>query len=254
MIERDDRRLQVGEADLATATWGTPGAPPDIVMLHDGLGSIDQWRDVPERIAAITGLSVLAYERPGHGSSLPIPTGPWPTRWLHHEAERLDAVLEHVGAQRPLVVGHSDGGSIALIAAMNGVDMSGLVSIAAHTWVEGVCRAAIVDMRAETTRFTFGLSRHHHHPAALFEAWSGVWVSREFGRWDIRPELHAITVPTVVAQGDHDEYATDAMVTDTVAAIGDNATAHFIAGGKHIVHHHDPDAVVDLVADAVDHL
>lgn len=253
-MNRRDARLELsrrptdpaGRCELATATWGD--AVPTIVMLHDGLGSISQWRDVPARIAEATGATVLAYDRPGHGSSTPVPIGPWPAQWLHHEAERLVDLLSTLGIDRPLLVGHSDGGSIALIAAMNGLDVVGIVSIAAHTWVEQICRDSIVGMRADVDRFVAGLARHHDHPAAVFEAWSGVWVSEEFGRWDLRPDLHAIGVPTVIAQGDADEYATAAMVTDSVDAIGANARGVFIPGGRHIVHHHDPDAVVELVS------
>lgn len=231
------------------ATWpgsGESTAAP-IVLLHDGLGSIAQWRDVPGRIAEQTGRTVYAYERPGHGSSLPVPTGPWPTRWLHHEAARLPAVLDALGIERPLLVGHSDGGSISLIAAVDGLPVEGVIAIAAHTWVEPICRESIVAMRANTDAIVGGLARFHDHPAEVFEAWSGVWVSEDFGRWDLRPDLVGLDVPTVIAQGDADEYATAAMVTDTVAAIGPTAEGVFILGGRHILHHHDPDAVVDLV-------
>ena len=241
--------MQVGDAAIAVATWpGADGDRPSIVMLHDGLGSIAQWREVPARVAERTGRTVVAFDRPGHGSSTPVPAGPWPTRWLYREADRLVDLLDVLGIDRPVLVGHSDGGSIALIAAMNGLDVTKVVAIAAHTWVEPICRSSIVDMRANVDAIVTGLSRFHDHPAEVFEAWSGVWVSDDFGRWDMRPDLHRVDVPTVIAQGDSDEYATSAMVTDSVAAIGDNARGVFIRGGRHIVHHHDPDAVVDLVA------
>ena len=216
---------------ITTHTWGS--GSPDIVMLHDGLGSIAQWGDVPERIAFETGVTVMAYDRPGHGRSEPVPDGPWPTEWLRHNADVLDELLTHHGAERPMLVGHSDGGSIAL-------------PIAAHTYVEPICSGAIVDMRANSDRIVSGLGRNHSHPAELFEAWSGVWVSDEFQSWDIRPELSAIDVPTIVAQGTNDEYATGAMVHDTVAAIGSNARAYFIADRGHLVHYEAPDPVVAL--------
>ena len=228
---------------INTQTWGD-GAP-EIVLLHDGLGSITQWGDVPERIAAETGATVMAYERPGHGTSEPIPNGPWPTEWLRDNAELLADVLAHHGAERPMLVGHSDGGSIALLYASM-YPVSGVASIAAHTFVEPICSGAIVEMRAKTAGIVWGLARHHAHPAELFEAWSGVWVSDEFQAWDIRPELSAITVPTIVAQGTNDEYATDVMVHDTVAAIGSNARALFFADRGHLVHYEDPDPVVAL--------
>lgn len=231
---------------IVTRTWGD--GPPDIVMLHDGLGSIAQWGEVPQRIAAETGATVMAYDRPGHGRSEPVPDGPWPTEWLRHNAGLLDELLMHHGAECPMLVGHSDGGSIALLhAAMSGVsEVSAVVAIAAHTFVEPICSGAIVDMRANSDRIVMGIGRNHLHPAELFEAWSGVWVSEEFQSWDVRSELSGITVPTVVAQGTNDEYATDAMVHETVAAIGSNARAQFIADRGHLVHYEDPDPIVAL--------
>lgn len=234
---------------IVTKTWGD--GPPDIVMLHDGLGSIAQWGDVPERIASETGATVMAYDRPGHGRSEPVPDGPWPTEWLRHNAGLLDELLVSHDAQRPMLVGHSDGGSIALLhAAMPGaVAVSAVAAIAAHTFVEPICSDAIIDMRANSDRLVMGIGRNHLHPAELFEAWSGVWVSDDFQSWDVRSELSAITAPTVIAQGTNDEYATDAMVHDTVAAIGSNARAQFIAGRGHLVHYEDPDPIVELVVD-----
>jgi pimeloyl-ACP methyl ester carboxylesterase len=236
-------------AGIVTKTWGD--GPPDIVMLHDGLGSIAQWGDVPERIASETGVTVMAYDRPGHGRSEPVPNGPWPTEWLRHNAEVLDELLVRQGAERPMLVGHSDGGSIALLhAAMPGAsEVSAVAAIAAHTFVEPICSGAIVEMRANSDRIVTGLGRNHGHPAELFEAWSGVWVSDEFQSWDVRPELSAIAVPTVIAQGTNDEYATDAMVHDTVAAIGANARAQFIADRGHLVHYEDPNPIVQLAVD-----
>ncbi len=240
---------------ITTQTWGS-GAP-EIVLLHDGLGSIAQWGGVPERIATETGATVMAYDRPGHGASEPVPNGPWPTEWLRHNAELLDDLLVHHAADKPMLVGHSDGGSIALLyAAMcgrpDGSDLSGVsavASIAAHSFVEPICSGAIVGMRANTSGIVKGLGRHHVHPAELFEAWSGVWVSEEFQTWDIRAELSTIAVPAIVAQGSNDEYATEAMVHDTVAAIGASARAHFIPERGHLVHYEDPDPVVALAVD-----
>lgn len=234
--------------DLAAHTWGE--GRPEIVLLHDGLGSIGQWREVPECIHEVTGVTVLAYERAGHGSSMPVPSGPWPADWLHREAEVLAALLAEVDADRPLLVGHSDGGSISLIAAASGLDVRGVVSLAAHSWVEQVCVDSILDMRAAPARYIAGLSRSHDHPAEVFEAWSGVWVSDDFRPWDVRDRLHAIEVPVIVAQGDGDEYASVEHVSSTVEAIGSNATGRLLPGAGHLIHHQDADAVVELVAEA----
>ena len=102
-------------------------------MLHDGLGSIAQWRDVPGRIADRLGVGVMAYDRPGHGASTPVPSGPWPADWLSHEADRLASLLRELEVQQPLLVGHSDGGSISLIHAATGGDVAGVVALAPHS-------------------------------------------------------------------------------------------------------------------------
>lgn len=236
-----------GGQELAARRWGR--APAQIVMLHDGLGSLTQWREVPGRVAARTGATVVAYDRAGHGTSRPVPTGPWPADWLHRQAQVLDRVLAHPAVgEAPLVVGHSDGGSIALIQAIDGRERVGAVlALAAHSWVEPVCVESISAMRANRNRLVASLDRFHDHPSELFEAWSGVWVSEEFAHWDIRDRLGAIVVPVIVAQGRDDAYATDAHATETAAAIGANARPELLADLGHILHHDDPDRVVALV-------
>ena len=219
-------------------------------MLHDGLGSISQWRSVPGDVAARTGMTVTAYERAGHGGSLPAPTGPWPTDWLHREAAVLHDVLVAVGADNPLLVGHSDGGSTALIyASQPHCNARSVLALAPHSWVEDICYDSIVGMRANRDRIVAGLSRHHDHPAEVFEAWSGVWVSDAFRSWDIRPELGSITVPTRIAQGADDAYASDAQAHLTAQAIGSNADSVIVDGVGHIMHHDDAGIVVDLIVD-----
>lgn len=238
----------IEDAVLAAATWGD--GPAEIVLAHDGLGSIGQWRDVPERVHDATGKTVQAYERAGHGTSTPVPAGPWPADWLHREAAVLAALLDDVAVERPLLVGHSDGGSIALLAAASGIPCAGVLALAAHSWVEQVCVDAIAAMRVAPDRIIAGLGRHHEHPAALFEAWSGVWTSAAFRAWDIRPLLGSVDVPVTIAQGDADEYATPGHVAETVAAIGRNADGMLIPGLGHLLHHQDANLVIELISSA----
>lgn len=249
--------VALGEARLTVARWGE--GPAEIVLLHDGLGSIHQWRTIPGRLAAATGRTVLAYDRPGHGRSTPVPSGPWPADWLHREATRFGDLLGHLGdavAPRPLLVGHSDGGSIALLhAAGDGgrpvPELRGLLTLAAHTWVEQRCFDGIVDMVANRQPIVAGLAPSHAEPGPIFDAWSGVWLSDDFRPWDIRDRLSPISCPTVVAQGRLDEYATEAHATDTAAAIGANAEALLLDGVGHLLHHQDPELVVRVVAEAL---
>ena len=245
--------VELDGASIDVARWGT--GPAQIVLLHDGLGSIGQWRTIPGRIAEEAGCTVLAYDRPGHGGSTPVPTGAWPADWLHREADRLDRLLTTLGPQidgRPLLVGHSDGGSIVLLdaAARPDRDRRGLVTLAAHTWVEQRCVDGIVDMVDQRASIVAGLAHHHQHPEAVFDAWSGVWLSQDFRPWDVRGDLAPISCPTLVAQGRLDEYATEAHVTDTADAIGANAEARLLDGVGHLLHHQDPDLVVSVVVEA----
>lgn len=235
---------------LRTATWGS--GSPSIVMLHDGLGSIGQWRSLPGDVHQRTGATVIAYERAGHGQSLPVPAGPWPADWLHREAVVLAALLARLDIVKPLVVGHSDGGSIGLIHAANAGDQRCLAVFAAHTWVEPVCTDAIGVMRDRPGGIIFGLARHHDAPSEIFAAWSGAWLSDEFASWDIRPLIGAIDCPTLVVQGTDDEYATDAQLVETAAAIGDNADLRRFDGVGHIVHHAAPAATADIIAEFYD--
>jgi pimeloyl-ACP methyl ester carboxylesterase len=238
--------VDVAGARLRTATWGEGRA--SIVLLHDGLGSIGQWRDVPSEIHRATGATVMAYERAGHGASMPAPTGPWPADWLHREAAVLNDLLGALDIEAPALVGHSDGGSIALIHAATGAACQSIIALAGHVWVEGICVESIQAMRAGRAHFINALDRHHDAPAAVFEAWSGGWVSDDFASWDIRPLMGAIDCPVLVVQGTQDEYATDAQLTETVAAIGANAEMLRVDGGRTALHQAGPDLVPGLVA------
>jgi pimeloyl-ACP methyl ester carboxylesterase len=242
-----EQRVPIDDGELTVASWG--GGRPEIVLLHDGLGSIAQWRGVPAAIASRTGRTVIAYDRAGHGASTPVPDGPWPADWLHREADVLIDLLDVLGSVRPLLVGHSDGGSIALIAAANGLDVAGVIALAAHSHVEQVCVDEIARMRRAPEPLLYGLARFHDAPNAVFDAWSGVWTGSEFRAWDIRPRLGSIDAPVLVVQGDADEYATDDMVRSTVEAIGPNATGILLPELGHLLHHQDSAAIVDIAVD-----
>lgn len=229
---------------LDVATWGDPA--PTVVFAHEGLGSIGQWRDVPARVAESGHLGVLAYNRAGHGASEPVPAGPWPADWMSREAVVLGALVERCCNGPVRLVGHSDGATIALLCAAQRPELvTDVVSLAAHSWVETKCVAAIRALRSDPADLLDGLARYHDHPAALFAAWSGAWVSDAFADWDIRPQLADVAAPTLIAQGVDDAYATQAMATDTAAAIGPNARARIVEGAGHLLHRDVPGLVVD---------
>lgn len=244
--------IDLGECQISTATWGA--GIPKIVLLHDGLGSISQWRTVPVDIATRLDCAVLAYDRAGHGLSLPAPTTVRPANWLHSEADDLKRLLDALHIESPILVGHSDGATIALIYGTQNEETRGVVAIAAHSWVEKVAVDRIIGMRADPEPVIEGLARHHANPLALFDSWSQTWASTPFQSWDVRSDLHTLNAPTLIVQGSQDEFATEEQVFATAAAIGPNAEPVLLPGEPHLIHHDSPEVVVDVVTNFVERL
>ena len=210
------RRLEVAAVDAPR-----PGAPW-VVFLHEGLGSAAQWRDDPARVAAATGCGTLVYSRRGYGRSEPRPA-PWPDDFMTPEAiETLPALLAHFGIDRPVLVGHSDGGTIALMFAAAFPDAcAGIVSIAAHVMFEDFNRQGIARARQ---RFVDGPLRevlrrqHGDHTDDTMFGWADAWLRA--GEWDMRASLHAITCPVLVIQGRDDEFGTIEQVDAIAQGVG----------------------------------
>ncbi len=245
-----DETVRFGETVLRTKTWGA-GAP-EIILLHDGLGSISQWRDLPEEIATQTGKTVLAYDRPGHGTSRPAPDGAWPADWMAEQAVVLDRLLAALSIERPVLIGHSDGGSIALLlAAKEPKRVGSVIALAAHSFVEPTCTDAISTLRQDPHLLLAALARHHDDAAAVFEAWSNGGLRSEFQSWDIRPLLAEVQCPVLVVQGGEDEFATEAMYEQTLAALGSSALLQgkLLPGVRHGLPREKPDLVLKLVVD-----
>jgi pimeloyl-ACP methyl ester carboxylesterase len=207
-----------------------PGDPqaPALVLLHEGLGSVGLWRGLPQALAGATGSRTVAFSRYGHGWSGPPPAPRTPT-FMHEEAlEVLPAVLAELQITEPVLVGHSDGGSIALIHAAHH-PVRGVVAIAPHVFVEEVGLSEI--RRARETYLRGGLrermGRHHRDPDAAFFGWNDVWLHPDFGRWDITDEVKRVEAPLLLIQGLHDEYGTMAQL---------DAIEHAAAGPVRRVH------------------
>lgn len=192
-----------------------PSATPDVpalVLLHEGLGSVALWKDFPRSLAAATGAVVIAYSRFGYGSSdaAPEPYGPLEM----HRREALDVlpeVLRRLEISRPILFGHSDGASIALIygaAAQNAV--SGLVVLAPHVFVEDMCLNSISRARETylATDMRQRLRRYHDDPDRAFWLWNNVWLDPAFRSWNIEHVLPEVDCPVLAIQGWQDEYGT----------------------------------------------
>lgn len=184
---------------------------PSLVLLHEGLGCIALWRDFPAQLAAQSGARVIAYSRPGYGQSDPYPEARTP-RYMHDEAERiLPAFLAALEITRPVLVGHSDGGSIGLLYAARFPDaLAGLVVMAPHAFVEEETLAGIrlAASAWATTDWPQRLARYHRDAPRVFADWNDCWLSPAFRDWNIEADLAAIRCPVLALQGIDDEYGT----------------------------------------------
>lgn len=187
---------------------------PALVFLHEGLGSISQWRDFPERIVDETGLPAIVYARYGHGQSELLQQAHG-VDFMHREAlESLPELLRQLDIARPILIGHSDGASIALIYAGSGYPLRGLVAMAPHVFVEDISIEGIAAAKLafETTDLPQKLARHHRDPVKTFYGWNDVWLAPAFRRWNIEGFLPAIRCPLLAIQGHEDEYGSMAQV------------------------------------------
>lgn len=229
------------------------GSDPAIVFLHEGLGSITQWRDFPDALCGKTGLGGLVYERRGHGGSDPV-TLPRPDDFLVAEAEVvLPALLATLGIERPVLLGHSDGGSIALLhaAAFPG-RVQACITVAAHVFLEPATESALAAAGEAfaTTDWRQKLERHHGDNAeTMFRGWNETWRRLAPRGWSMVDRLPAVVCPVLAVQGLDDEHGTPAQVETIVAKVSGRAEAFLIPGCGHSPHLQARDALVGRVAE-----
>ncbi|MEN9482110.1 MAG: hypothetical protein RLZZ298_3505 [Pseudomonadota bacterium] len=184
---------------------------PALLLLHEGLGCVAMWRHFPEKLAEATGCRVIAWSRAGYGASDPYPDSRTP-RYMHREAlEALPALIAALHVQRPLLVGHSDGASIALIFAGAFPEQTcGVVAMAPHEFVEAETLAGILQAKTAWTATDWPqkLGRYHRDAPRVFNDWNNTWLSPEFRDWNIEAYLPQIRCPVLALQGEDDEYAT----------------------------------------------
>ena len=202
---------------LEMQAWGPPpGSAPTIVLMHEGLGCIDLWRDFPLQLAHKSGFGVLAYSRIGYGRSSPY-RQPWPLDYMRLEArDVLPQVLAAAGVQRGWLLGHSDGASIAAAYAGTAQDhrLMGLILIAPHFFTEAVGLAAIAGARFEYLAgdLRARLQRYHQQVDSVFHGWCDAWLAAGFRDWNLEEVLDYIRVPVLAIQGDADQYGTLAQI------------------------------------------
>jgi pimeloyl-ACP methyl ester carboxylesterase len=197
--------------------WIAPahGDAPSLVLLHEGLGSVAMWRDFPQRLATATGSGVLTYSRLGYGTSDPL-TAPRRVDYMHDEAlVTLPALLADLGIDAPILVGHSDGASIAIIhAGAARWTVRGLILEAPHVFVEAMTIAGIEAARIafETTDLPARIGRYHADVEAVFRGWNDIWLDPDFRTWNIEESAASIAAPTLLIQGADDPYGSLAQL------------------------------------------
>ena len=211
--------LCIGALALEYACWGPPPArAPTLVLLHEGLGSVGLWKDFPARLAQATGMGVFAYSRAGYGRSDPI-TLPRPLDFQTREAtEVLGPVLNAAGIGQAILLGHSDGATIAAIHAGSVSDqrIRGLILIAPHFFTEPEGLAAIhaAGKAYESGTLKAKLARHHNDVEGAFRGWHGVWTDPEFESWDVADVIDHWRIPCLAIQGTADPYGTLAQIAE----------------------------------------
>jgi pimeloyl-ACP methyl ester carboxylesterase len=197
---------------------GEEQGAPVLVFLHEGLGSIRQWRDFPSKLCSATGLRGLAFDRYGYGQSDVLEEPKRSVHFMHDEALRaLPGVFNELKIEKPILVGHSDGASIALIHAGGGFQVKAVVAMAPHVFIEPVCLSSIRKIAAsfETGDLPKALGKYHRDARKTFYGWADVWLDPQFPRWDIRDDsLPGIACPVLAIQGEDDEYGTMQQLDD----------------------------------------
>ncbi len=214
------------------------------------------WRDFPQQAAAATGCEAVVYSRYGYGQSQGL-REPRTVDYMHTEAlEVLPELLERLGVADPVLVGHSDGASIALIYAAGRSDVRGLVVMAAHVFVEdlGIKSIAAAKLAFETTDLPQKLARHHADAGNTFRGWNDIWLHPAFRAWNIEETLPRIHCPILAIQGFDDEYGTMAQLEAIAAQAGGAVELLRLADCRHSPHRDQPQVVLEAMTRFVDRL
>jgi pimeloyl-ACP methyl ester carboxylesterase len=248
--------LDIGSRRLEYRMIGPrPDAAPTLVMLHEGLGCVGLWGDFPQQLQTATGCGVFVYSRAGYGKSSPVKL-PRPLTYMQDEArDTLPKLLDAIGFQRGLLIGHSDGASIAAIYAGSHQDhrIGGLTLIAPHFFTEESGIAAIVEAKKayETGDLRPRLARWHADVDNAFKGWNGAWLDPGFRKWDISEFLAYIRVPLQIVQGEDDQYGTVRQIEAAERECYCPVEVALLKGAKHSPQREAPDATLKAISDFV---
>ncbi|MBL4646787.1 MAG: alpha/beta hydrolase [Hyphomicrobiales bacterium] len=249
-------RLMAGGKSLEYKCFGPPpDKAPTIVMLHEGLGCIALWRGFPQELAKATGCGVFVYSRAGYGQS-DLADLPRPLDYMTCEAvDVLPQVLDAIGFERGLLLGHSDGASIAAIYAGSIIDhrVRGLVLMAPHFFTEemGLSEIAKAKTAFETTDMRDRMAKYHRDPDNTFRGWNDSWLHEDFARWNIGEVVDYFRIPTLAIQGKQDPYGSLAQVDEIETRSYAPVDTLILDECGHAPFLDHPQMIVDEVADFV---
>src|SRR5476649_2942251 len=256
MALADSGFLSIGTQRLEYRMIGPrPDAAPTLVLLHEGLGCVGMWGDFPDKLQAATGCGVFVYSREGYGQSSSAAL-PRPMSFMHTQArETLPQILDAIGFQRGLLVGHSDGASIAAIYGGSHQDhrIGGIVLIAPHFIAEDVTIASIAEMRKayDSTELRARLARWHADVDATVHGWSDVWLKGDFRKWDLTEFLAYIRVPVLIVQGEDDQYGTVRQIEIASQECYCPVEVALLPDAKHVPQREAPEVTLKVIAEFV---
>jgi pimeloyl-ACP methyl ester carboxylesterase len=239
--------VDVAGARLEIQWFGEGDRSRPVVLLHEGLGSVSMWKRFPAMLAKRTGRAVLAYSRASYGASSPLPARR-DADYMHGEAETvLPALMAALAIERPILLGHSDGASIALIYASR-YPTRALILEAPHVFVEEITVTSIADAKTvyQTTDLPAKLGRYHDDPDGAFWGWNDIWLDPRFLAWNIEDRLPAVQCPVLMIQGHQDEYGTSAQLVAIAAKVSDATTVMLDQCG-HSPHRDQTEATLDAI-------
>ncbi|TGK04058.1 alpha/beta hydrolase [Leptospira semungkisensis] len=221
---------------------------PVLIFLHDSLGCISLWKNFPNQLAETANCNSIVYDRVGYGKSSPFPPKKRDNSYLEKEADILHRIIQELNIEKAILFGHSDGGSIALIAASKYPEqIIGVITEGAHVFVEEITLDGIREavIAYNTTKLKQALEKYHSDKAeAVFQAWANTWLSNEFRNWNIESFLPSIRCPVLVLQGENDEYGSEDQVSSIAGKVSGASTKKIIPSAKHSPHKETPDIVI----------
>ncbi len=226
---------------------------PTIVFLHDSLGCVQLWRDFPKKLASATHCNLMMYDRLGYGQSELMPSWARPVNYMELEADILIQLLQDLNIKNPILFGHSDGGTIALLAAAKyPKSIAGVIVEAAHIFVEEHTLKGVRDAITSyaTTNLAERLQKYHGDKVdTIFKAWTETWIRDDYRDWSIEKQMADIECPLLFIQGEHDEYGTLQQVEQTINKPKGIAEQYIIPDVGHSPHKEVPEMIVNRVAE-----